>query len=49
MKVTKDMIEAFIDDPQSMTNHIVLGLDVNQRQQARGNGGKSSVPTWVKG
>ena len=44
-----DMLEAFIDDPQAMTNHLVMGLDVNQRQQARGNAGKSSVPTWVKG
>ena len=42
-----DMIEAFIDDPQSMTNHIVLGLDVNQRQQARGKANGKSVPTWI--
>ena len=44
-----DILEQFLDDPQSSANHLVLGLDVNQRQQARGNGGKSSVPTWVKG
>ncbi|BCV03918.1 MAG: hypothetical protein CM15mV75_620 [uncultured marine virus] len=25
------------DDPQSSANHLVLGMDVNQRQQARGN------------
>ena len=44
-----DILEGFLDDPQSSANHLVLGLDVNQRQQARGNAGKSSVPTWVKG
>ena len=41
-----DMIQGFIDDPQSMTNHLVLGLDVNQRQQARGKASGKSVPTW---
>ena len=44
-----DILEQFLDDPQGSANHLVLGLDVNQRQQARGNEGKSSVPTWVKG
>jgi hypothetical protein len=41
-----DMIQGFIDDPQSMTNHLVLGLDVNQRQQARGKASGRSTPTW---
>ena len=40
------MLEAFIDDPQAMTNHLVMGLDVNQRQQARGKSNGKSVPTW---
>ena len=40
-----DILEGFLDDPQSMTNHIVLGLDVNQRQQARGKPSKST-PTY---
>ena len=44
-----DILEQFLDDPQGSANHLVLGLDVNQRQQARGNAGKSHVPTWVKG
>ena len=44
-----DILEGFLDDPQSSANHLVLGMDVNQRQQARGNAGKSSVPTWVRG
>ena len=41
----KDILEGFLDDPQSMTNHIVLGMDVNQRQQARGKPNKST-PTY---
>ena len=42
-----DILEAFLDDPQSSANHIVLGMDVKQRQQARANDGNSSVSTWV--
>ena len=42
-----DILEQFLDDPQGSANHLVLGLDVNQRQQARGNGGKSSVSNWT--
>ena len=42
-----DILEQFLDDPQGSANHLVLGLDVKQRQQARGNSGKSSVPTWT--
>tara|TARA_R100000700_G_C3148813_1_gene128152 strand:- start:881 stop:1132 length:252 start_codon:yes stop_codon:yes gene_type:complete len=41
----KDILEGFIDDPQSMTNHLVMGMDVNQRQQARGKPNKST-PTY---
>ena len=41
-----DMLEGFINDPQSMTNHLVLGLDAEQRQQARGRSDGKSVPTW---
>ena len=41
----KDILEGFIDDPQSMTNHLVMGMDVNQRQQARGKPNKSA-PTY---
>ena len=42
-----DILEQFLDDPQTSANHLVLGMDVKQRQQARGNEGKSSVPTWT--
>src|SRR6056300_1329157 len=41
-----DMLAAFLDDPQAETNHIVLGLNMDQKRQARGNG-KSTVPTWI--
>jgi hypothetical protein len=40
------MLEEFIDDPQTSANHMVLGMNLEQRQQARGNS-KTSVPNWV--
>ena len=42
-----DMLEAFIDNPQQATNHLVLGMSKDQRQQARGKAGGKSVPTWT--
>ncbi len=42
-----DLLEAFIDNPQQATNHLVLGMNKDQRQQARGKAGGKSVPTWV--
>ena len=42
-----DMLEAFLDDPQSSANHIVLGMNLEQRKAARGKDGKSPLPTWV--
>ena len=41
-----DILEAFLDDPQASANHLVLGLDMNQRQQALGNADGNSVPHW---
>jgi hypothetical protein len=41
-----DILETFIDDPQSATNHLVMGMNLDQRRKARGKT-KSSVPTWV--
>lgn len=40
------MLEEFFDDPQASANHMVLGMNLDQRQQARGNS-KNSVPNWV--
>jgi len=41
-----DHLEAWMDDPQSEANHLVLGMDYLQRKQARGTT-KSRIPTWV--
>ena len=40
------MLEEFIDDPQSSANHMVFGMNYQQRQQAKGDT-KNSAPTWV--
>jgi hypothetical protein len=41
-----DMLRSTIDDPQGSANHLVLGLNKDQRQQARGTA-ETSVPNWV--
>tara|TARA_R100000315_G_C5171334_1_gene98897 strand:- start:460 stop:723 length:264 start_codon:yes stop_codon:yes gene_type:complete len=41
-----DMLESFTDDPQSASNHLVLGMNLTQRKQARGLSGKKPLPTW---
>ncbi len=43
----KDQLETFLDDPQTATNHLVLGFNIDQRRQARGKYKGSKVPTWV--
>ena len=40
------MIEEMMDDPHASANHMVFGMNLDQRQQARGNS-KNSVPTWI--
>ena len=40
-----DMLEAFVDDPQSATNHLVMGMSVEQRREARGKDTGKAV-TW---
>ena len=42
-----DILEQFLDDPQSSANHLVLGMDVNQRQQARLKTSNKETPNWV--
>ena len=42
-----DILQAFVEDPQSATNHLVMGMDKDQRQQARGLSDGKSVPTWL--
>jgi hypothetical protein len=41
-----DMLQGFLEDPQAETNHMVLGMNLAQKHQARGNT-TNSVPTWV--
>ena len=41
-----DMVEAFITDPQAETNHLVLGMSLDQKRKARGNS-KNGIPTWI--
>ena len=44
----QDMMEAFLDDPQSAVNHIAFGMDLNQRRLARNSNNKKILPTWIK-
>jgi len=41
-----DLLEAFLDDPQQATNHLALGMTLEQRKQARGLS-KGQSPTWI--
>ena len=41
-----DILQGFIDDPQSSANHLVFGMTKDQRDKAR-NLDKNSVPNWV--
>jgi hypothetical protein len=41
------MLEEFIDNPQTSANHLVFGMNKDQRQKALTNDNKNSVPTWV--
>jgi len=42
----EDQLRAFIEDPQASANHLVLGLDKDQREKCRG-GDVNSVPNWT--
>jgi len=41
------LMEEWIDDPQAACNHMVMGMNLNQRQQAKGKAGGKPLPTWV--
>jgi len=41
------MQQEWLDDPQAACNHMVLGMNLEQRQQASGQSVDKSVPTWV--
>ena len=42
-----DLQEAWLDDPQSAAQHMVLGMSLSQRKQARGLKTNKSVSNWV--
>ena len=42
-----DMMDEWMDNPQSAANHLVLGMDLDQRRKARGIDGKKQTPTWI--
>ncbi len=43
----QDILDSWLDDPQSAANHMVLGMNLDQRQQARGKNSGKGTPTWV--
>ena len=43
----QDILDTWTDDPQSAANHMVLGMNLEQRKMARGKSSGSSVPKWV--
>ena len=43
----QDILDTWVDDPQSAANHMVLGMDIDQRRQARGAAKKKPLPTWI--
>ena len=43
----QDLLDSWMDDPQSAANHLVLGFDLDQRRQARGASKTRGIPTWV--
>jgi len=41
------MLEDFIDNPTNSANHIVMGMNKQQRNEARGKDTGKPLPTWV--
>ena len=42
-----DLMDAWADDPQQACNHMVFGMNLDQRRQARGKNSGKSLPNWV--
>ncbi len=40
------LIQDFIDNPQSSANHLVFGMNKEQRDKARGIDSGKPLPTW---
>ena len=43
----KDLQDMFLDDPQTATDCLVWGMNMDERQKVRQGKGKKSVHTWV--
>ena len=41
------MLEDFVDNPQSSANHLVFGMNKDQREEAKGKDSGKPVSTWV--
>ena len=41
------LLQDFLDNPQNSANHMVLGMNREQRDKARGIESGKPVPTWV--
>ena len=48
MEDWQDVLDTWLDNPQQAANHMVLGMDLEQRQRARNGSPRSRVPTWVQ-
>ena len=42
----ENMLADFLDNPESSANHMVLGMSLEQREEARGRDTGNSVPNW---
>ena len=42
-----DIMDSWLDDPEQAANHMVMGMSLDQRKQARQQKGKTSVQHWV--
>ena len=40
------LIQEFIDNPQGSANHLVFGMNKEQRDKARGKDTGKPLPTW---
>jgi hypothetical protein len=46
-KEWEDILEDFLDSPQSSANHLVFGMSLDQRKQAREQEDNNEVHNWV--
>jgi len=46
-KEWEDILEDFLDSPQASANHLVFGMSLDQRKQARGIEDNNEVHNWV--